>query len=255
LKRRAAVIRSGRATVSVIIPTLDEGGTIGALVRLYAASGADEIVVSDGGSADQTVLEAEGAGAVITQGACGRAQQLRRGAKAASGDLFLFMHADTAPPLSWREHAELVLAKPGTVAGAFDFGVPPGTLRNSFITMVGRARTRLVPIPFGDQGLFLSRDTYFGIGGYPELPIMEDWEIVRRLKRRGRVRLAPARVQTSARRWDRHGLVRPSAMYAAVIAGYAAGVAPEHLARLRDRMDEKGAEPPMDREPRPTTVR
>jgi rSAM/selenodomain-associated transferase 2 len=227
--------------VSVIIPTFDEEAMIGSRVADYAGSGADQVVVSDGGSRDDTRSRAADAGALVVEGPTGRALQLNRGAAAARGEVLVFMHADTAPPQSWCRDALATLSEPGVVAGAFDFGVPPGTLRNALITAAGRIRTRLIPVPYGDQGLFLRRETFVAEGGYSELPIMEDWEFVRRLQRRGRVRLARSRVQTSTRRWDAHGMVLPTATYAAVIGGYLLGVDPVRLDALRRRVDAPDA--------------
>ncbi len=221
------------APVSVVIPALDEQGRVGDAVASALAAGAAEVLVVDGGSTDATVAEAEAAGARVLSAPQGRASQMNAGAAAASGGALLFLHADTTLPPGAAALASGVLAGPGVVAGAFDYAVGTPTATGRLVSTLGRARVRLTRHPYGDQALFVSARTFRDLGGFPDLPTLEDWEFVRRLKRLGRVEVLREPAVTSMRAWERRGLLRATAVNAAVIAAYRLGVDPETLARWR----------------------
>ena len=223
------------ARLSVVIPALDDEALVAAAIDSARAGGADEVLVADGGSRDRTREVAEAAGARVVSSQPGRAAQMNAGADAASGTILLFLHADTVLPPDAAALARQTLAVPGTVAGAFGFAVP-GTARHSrLITTVGRWRTRLTGTPYGDQGLFMPASVFRALGGYPDLPTMEDLELVTRLKRMGRVEVLATPAETSARAWDRHGLVWTTVVNASAIAAYRLGADPDRVARWRQR--------------------
>jgi hypothetical protein len=224
------------ASVSVIIPALDDAGLVASAVASAQAAGAHEVLVVDGGSQDATRDVAAAAGARVIASAAGRAPQMNAGAAEATGDVLLFLHADTTLPPQACSLATRALLDPATAAGGFSFSVT-GTARHArLISTVGRARSLLGGSPWGDQALFVGRDTFTELGGFPEQPTMEDFEFARRLKRFGRVVTLRERTVTSARAWEEHGLLLPTLMNLAVIAGYRLGADPEVLTRWRKRI-------------------
>jgi rSAM/selenodomain-associated transferase 2/rSAM/selenodomain-associated transferase 1 len=221
--------------VSVVVCALDEEALIERAVR-SARCGAAEVIVVDGGSRDATRALARQAGATVVRSAAGRGRQFAAGARAAAGGVLLFMHADTRLPAGWRTRVLETLAQPSVAAGAFSFAVDGERPRDIVAGWLGRARGRLTSHPYGDQPLFVRSHVYADIGGHPDLPVMEDWELVARLKRLGRIEIVPDRAPSSPRAWDAFGLTRSVALNAATIAGYRLGVDPERLAALRGRV-------------------
>ena len=223
------------ATVSVVIPALNEAGCIGAAVASALDGGAAEVIVADGGSSDATAEIASAAGARVIVSATGRATQMNAGAAEAVGDILLFQHADTVLPPKAARLAREALGRAGVVAGAFGYAVDSATATGRLVSTLGRARARVTHHPYGDQGLFVSAGVFRDLGGYPEMPTLEDWEFVARLRRLGRVHVLRERAVTSLRAWEQRGLVATTVVNAAVIAGYRLGLDPERLARWRQR--------------------
>lgn len=224
------------AAVSVIVPALDDARLIGAAVASARAALAHEVIVVDGGSRDLTRQTAEAAGAQIVDSPPGRAVQMNAGAARASGEVLLFLHADTLLPAGGCRLAADALSSPAVSAGGFGFSVPDTARHSRLISAAGRWRARLGGLPWGDQALFMSRDVFRELGGFPEQPVMEDMELVHRLRRFGRVVTLPQRAITSARAWDEHGLLLPTAVNLAAIAAYRAGADPRRIAAWRSRI-------------------
>jgi rSAM/selenodomain-associated transferase 2 len=215
--------------LSVVVPALNAEGVLGAcLARL---GGADEIVVVDGGSTDRTVAIAEAAGARVVLAPRGRGVQLRAGAEAARWDWFLFLHADTLLGDGWREAAQAHAAAHPGKAAACRFRLADPAWQARWIERGVRLRSRLLALPYGDQGLLVSRALYEAVGGYRPLPLMEDVDLVRRIGRR-RLRLLDVEAATSAARWRRDGWVRRSGRNLFCLACWRVGMAPERVARL-----------------------
>jgi rSAM/selenodomain-associated transferase 2 len=221
--------------LSVIIPVLDEARRIGdRLAELRSLVGVDEILVVDGGSRDGTADAARrAAGVRVLEAPRGRGPQMNAGVRAARGDVLLFLHADASLPAdatAWVEHA---LAEPGVVAGAFRIRTRADGGRNWLGPLLRLAdlRSRLTRLPYGDQALFVRREAFERAGGFPDQPLMEDVELARRLRGLGRIRIVPAVVQVSGRRF----LARPVRALLAMRLFpmlYRLGVSPERLARL-----------------------
>jgi hypothetical protein len=146
------------------------------------------------------------------------------------------VHADTLVPADAAALARAALLAPGVVAGAFGFAVSAQVRNAGLLNFAGHWRSRLTNHPHGDQGLFVSATTFRALGGYPEMPTMEDWELVARLRRLGRVVVLREAAETSARAWEEHGLLRPTLLNLCVIAAYRLGVNPQRLARWRRRI-------------------
>ncbi|MDT8389944.1 MAG: TIGR04283 family arsenosugar biosynthesis glycosyltransferase [Lentisphaeria bacterium] len=227
---------TGRARVSVVIPTLNEAEALPAtLERLRGVEGV-EIIVADGGSRDATCAIAEQADATVIEVAGGRAAQQNAGAARADGRHLLFLHADTLLPDNFADTVRRALDNPATVAGAFKLRTDGRGPRMRLVEWATNLRSSVLHLPYGDQGLFLEKRVFNELGGFGDLPIMEDFDLVRRLRRRGRVVTVPDRVVTSARRWRRLGVLRTLLRNQAMILGYWLGVSPERLARFYRRM-------------------
>ncbi len=225
----------GAGRISVIIPTLNEAVGIVACLASVGPSPDVEVIVADGGSADATAELARRAGARVVAAPRGRACQMNAGAAASRGELLLFLHADTRLPPGWEAEVRQVLARPGAAAGAFRFRLDQRTAGLRFIELSVAWRCRLAKMPYGDQGLFLRRADFLALGGYPDLPIMEDCELVRGLKRRGSIIVSPLPAITSARRWRKKGLITTTALNSLVLIAFYLGYPPRLLRRLYDR--------------------
>jgi len=206
--------------ISVIIPVLDEAENIEA--RLQAIDLADnvEVIVVDGGSQDDTVTRSQSLGVRVLQTKPGRAHQMNVGAAAAAGNLLLFLHADTQLPPNFADLVRHTLAQPTVSAGAFELKIDDPMPGLRWVEWGVKWRSRLLQLPYGDQALFLKAATFHAIGGFLDLPIMEDFELVQRLRTRGRVAIAPAAVLTSSRRWKKLGIWRTTLINQLTIVAY-----------------------------------
>jgi hypothetical protein len=219
--------------LSVIVPVLDEERRIAAaLAALRATPGITETIVVDGGSHDRTVALATAAGARILHAPRGRGSQMNAGARAASGAVLLFLHADVTLPLDAAADVARALAAPDVVAGAFRTRtVADGTGRRlGPLLRLADVRSRIARLPYGDQALFVRRDAFFAAGGFPDQPLMEDVELARRLRQRGRIVVVPAVVCVSGRRFAAHPVRAVVTMRVFPIL-YRLGVPPRVLAR------------------------
>ena len=215
--------------VSVIIPTLNEEACLAETLNLLRTHRPHEVIVADGGSSDATRRLAARADRLV-HGPRGRALQMNAGAACATGDILLFLHADCSLEPGALDEAERRLGKPGVAAGCFTMRVrAPGPLYR-LIDACATARVRLTGLVYGDQGLFLRRDVFERVGGFPPLKLMEDVFISRALRRLGRVIVLPQRIEVSPRRWQRVGLVRQTLRNWALTALAAGGVPPDRLA-------------------------
>jgi len=221
---------AGKGRVSVIIPALNEAGALPQTIAAAHRGGPHEIIVVDGGSTDGTREIARAHDAITLSSPPGRATQMNRGAAIATGEWLLFLHADTLLPNDYAAHLQQTLAAPGVVAGAFEFAIAEMFPGRRWIERATNARARRWQLPYGDQALFLRRESFHRAGGFRELPIMEDYEFVRRLRAQGRIALAPAAALTSGRRWRELGAVRTTLLNQAIFLGYHLGVPPARLA-------------------------
>ncbi len=194
--------------VSVVIPTLNEADTIERTLACIRQAGECEIIIVDGGSDDGTLEIARKSADRVLSAQRGRACQMNAGAQVATGETLLFLHADTLPPAGFPHLIEQALTDPDVVGGRFDVDLDAPGWPFRMIGALMNIRSRLTHIATGDQGIFVRRETFESIGGYPELDIMEDLELSRQLKRAGKVACLRNRVRTSARRWQKHGVTK-----------------------------------------------
>jgi len=215
------------ATISVVVPALDEEACLAETLRSVKA--ADERIVVDGGSQDRTreIAATEGA-RLLSCEAC-RGRQLDVGARAARGDWLLFLHADTRLDPGWRDAA--LRLPPEAAAGVFRLTIDAAGRGYRLLEAMVVFRTRVLGRPFGDQGLLVRRAAYEKVGGFAPIPLMEDVELTSRLRKLGRLGLLGSRAVTSPRRWQRHGLVGTTLRNWSTQALFALGVSPERLAR------------------------
>jgi rSAM/selenodomain-associated transferase 2 len=221
-------------SLSVIVPTLNEGDWITATLtalqplRLRGA----EVIVVDGGSTDATVTRAMPLADRVVVASRGRAEQQNAGARLATGDVLIFLHADTLLPAGADRLIEQALAGEGRVWGRFDveFDASPGLL--AVVAWMMNLRSRASGIATGDQVIFVRRDAFKQTGGFPQLPIMEDIALSKRLKRVAQPAALRTKVVTSARRWRANGVCRTVVLMWCLRLAYFVGVAPGRLARL-----------------------
>lgn len=221
--------------ISIIIPVLHEAATINETVALLRGSDCGreaEIFLVDGdlsGSTVQTVTDSS-VRTIISER--GRAVQMNRGAKAASGDILLFLHADTRLPGNALTLIREAMKDGRFVAGAFDLGFDTERTIFRITETYVFLRTRITKIPFGDQAIFIRRDYFRKLGGYREIPIMEDVDLMKRIRKKGgRVRIIPVKVATSPRRYEREGVFTCTFRNWVLQALFAMGVSPERLAK------------------------
>jgi len=217
--------------ISIIIPVLNEANTInGVLARILGASNV-EVIVVDGGSQDETVALAQSVGVKVIAVTSGRASQMNAGAAVATGSILLFLHADTHLPPAFDTLVRQALQNTGAIAGAFELRIDAELWGIRVIEKMVNWRSRFLSLPYGDQAIFLKASIFKEIGGFPNLPIMEDFELMRYLKRYGKIAIAPAPVLTSGRRWQKLGVVRTTLINQLIIISYFLGVPPAKLAR------------------------
>ena len=225
----------GPQRVSVVIPALNEEESIAATLESVRRGNPHEMIVVDGGSTDETSQHARVAGVAVVECSRGPARQMNAGAARATGNVLLFLHADTLLAEDWPQDAARTLAQDGVAGGAFTFRIAGKFFGRRIIENTANRRARRRQLPYGDQGLFLRRKLFEEMGGFADLPVMEDYEFVRRLRRRGQIVIADSTATTSGRRWKKRGVVRTTVINRLMIVGYHLGFSPRWLAALYGR--------------------
>ncbi|MBW4459811.1 MAG: TIGR04283 family arsenosugar biosynthesis glycosyltransferase [Nodosilinea sp. WJT8-NPBG4] len=225
-----------KPTISVVIPALNEARQLPAVLNTIHPANPVEVIVVDGGSVDGTAEVAEAQGARVVKATPGRSHQLNCGAAAATGSLLLFLHADTRLPEGFARTIRQTLAQPGVVAGAFRLTIDGPGRGLRWVEWGVNLRSRLLQMPYGDQGIFLKAEVFHKLGGFPDLPMMEDFELMRQLRKVGKVAIAPSAVVTSDRRWRTLGILRTTLANQIMVVSYLLGVDPHKLARWYRRL-------------------
>jgi rSAM/selenodomain-associated transferase 2 len=219
-----------RPFVSVVIPVLNDTRAAGQLLPQLSPHPAVELIVVDGGAdAGMGTFLAARPDVRLVRTAPGRGRQMNAGAAIAAGEWLLFLHADSCLPERWREGIATVA--PDAIGGWFRFALDDPAWQARVIERLVAWRVHWLRLPYGDQGIFVRRDAFEALGGFADLPLMEDVNFVRRVKAAGPLREVPLPLVTSARRWRRDGWFRRSTRNLALVTLYFAGVSPATLAR------------------------
>jgi rSAM/selenodomain-associated transferase 2 len=224
-------------SISIIIPVLNEAARIEATIQAITNATVElgiEIIVVDGGSRDSTVELAKAAGANVRSAAGGRSGQMNEGAKLASGSILVFLHGDTLLPQAFDDLVRSALTDGDrkVIAGAFALRIDDPLWSLRWIERGVNWRSRVLQMPYGDQAIFLRAATFWQLGGFPAQPIMEDFELIRRLGRLGKIAIVPVPVTTAARRWLQRGIIKTTLINQLVVLGYFLGISPDYLVRL-----------------------
>lgn len=226
----------------MILPALNEEESLPGAIRSARDAGADEVIVVDGGSVDRTVEGARPLADIVIDVPAGRAAQMNAGARASSGEVLLFLHADSLLPPGSADAVRAAVRRPGVCGGAFSvwLSLSPSAsrYRKAILRATGRmirVRSKIFRAYTGDQAIFVRRDAFEAIGGFPEIPLMEDVEFSRRLTRLGKTVLLPVRITTSGRRWEASGPLRTILLMWALRLSYLLGMPPARCAEFYGR--------------------
>jgi len=217
--------------ISVIIPTLNEAHHIADTLTSIGHGNNTEIIVVDGGSKDDTVSIARQLGATVIEDSPPRSRQMNQGADAASKKILLFLHADTRLPEHFDRYIRRAVHQPGVVAGAFELRIDSSVFSLKFIERIANWRSRFLNMPYGDQAIFMFSKVFHQMGGFPKIPIMEDFELIRRLRKKGDVVTLHQPAVTSPRRWLNHGILRITLIHQLIVVSYFMGISPDTIAR------------------------
>ncbi len=217
--------------LSVIIPALNESAWIARAVDSAWNAGADEVIVVDGDSQDQTSEIAKQRGALVLQSPRGRSFQQNHGAHQATGDVLLFLHADSWLAESVGDQLRKCLTNETTLGGAFQQQIDARGTLYRLLERGNAARVRWRGIPYGDQAIFMRRNVFEQLGGFPSVKLMEDLILMRKFRKLSRPALLPGPVFVHPRRWQQRGVVRQTLSNWSLLSAHAMGVAPDKLAR------------------------
>ncbi|MBW1693027.1 MAG: TIGR04283 family arsenosugar biosynthesis glycosyltransferase [Deltaproteobacteria bacterium] len=221
--------------ISIIIPAINEADNLKQTLVSIGSMDNKEVILADGGSIDGTVQLARSLGLEIVNSSPPKAKQMNEGAFRASGDILLFLHADTRLPENFDNHVRQCFMQSGAVAGAFELGINANIPALRLIERLANWRSHRLKLPYGDQAIFVLSEIFHQIEGFPYIPIMEDFELIKQLSKIGEIITLPFPVITSSRRWENLGILRTTLINQIVIAMYYAGVPPNLIARWYHR--------------------
>ncbi|HUK84190.1 MAG TPA: TIGR04283 family arsenosugar biosynthesis glycosyltransferase [Verrucomicrobiae bacterium] len=221
--------------ISVVIPALNEEASLSATLRQLAARSDVELIVVDGNSIDRTAEIAQQFTPFVFVTRAGRAHQMNLGARHATGDILLFLHADTSLLPGALDELQRRIISDGAVGGAFDLGIDSPRRLCKVVAKVASCRSRALRLPCGNQGLFVWRQVFDALGGFPDIPILEDIAFARRLRRAGRLTFLRSGLITSGRRWNANGVVKTTFVNWWVTLLFLLRVSPRYLRGFYDR--------------------
>jgi rSAM/selenodomain-associated transferase 2/rSAM/selenodomain-associated transferase 1 len=218
--------------LSIIVPAWNEAEYLSQTLEFLGQDEHSEVIVVDGGSTDNTLQIADQSGAKVISSAPNRGRQMNLGAQEASGDILLFVHADTLLPENYARYVRQALSSPDAAGGAFAWKISPPAPFLRITEKTANWRTKFFRLPYGDQGIFVRSSLFHELGGYADIPIMEDYEFVRRLRKVGKLVIIPNPVITSSRRYKELGPFQTTLLNKLMILGYSLKISPEKLARV-----------------------
>jgi rSAM/selenodomain-associated transferase 2 len=222
-----------RTKFSIVIPALHESDRINSLIENIeglTGDGGHEVIVVDGSPAKDTIRAIVNENIINLVSPKGRARQMNAGASIAKGEILIFLHADTELPCNALKSINSAMAQGRYVGGAFELGIDSRKIEFKILARWASLRCRLTRIPYGDQAIFIERDYFNALGGYRDVPLMEDIELMRRIKRRGeKICIVAEQVKTSPRRWEDEGFIYVNVRNAILFFSYMLGVSPEKL--------------------------
>jgi len=219
------------AQISIIIPVLNEADNIESVINQIQKTENIEIIIVDGGSQDHTVEIAQSLGVKVIVTQRGRALQMNAGAKIATGEILLFLHGDTQLPTEFEKDVRKIWINDNIIAGAFQLKIDNSQWSLRLIEKTVFWRSKYLQMPYGDQAIFVKTSTFWEVGGFPEQPIMEDFEFIRRLNRLGKIEILSSSVITSGRRWQKLGVFKTTLINQFVVFGYYLGISPIKLSQ------------------------
>ncbi len=220
--------------ISVVIPVLNEQAIIADSIDRAWKSGAFEVIIADGGSEDDTVATARSGNCQLIISETGRASQMNAGANVASGDVLLFVHADNWLVAGGCDQVRDALKQASCGWGGFRQRIEGRSVLFRWIELGNSLRCQWQSLVYGDQGFFVRRSLFESLGGFPDLPLMEDFELSRRLASQSRPVLLPGPIHVSARRWQATGVIRQTLRNWRISAAYRLGVSADRLAKWYD---------------------
>lgn len=230
-----------KSIISIIIPVYNEAENIQKFLKQFETYSEIEIIIVDGGSTDKTRAKireffiSDRQIKLVTNSQLGRANQMNYGATLATGEILLFLHADTILPDNYQSIIRNIISQKNVIVGAFQLNInsPKKSLR--LVEKIVSLRSHYLSLPYGDQGFFITKDNFDLLGGFADLPIMEDFNFVQKAKRNGKIVIADAAVMTSPRRWQKLGVIKTTAINQLIIIGYYLKISPDKLRNFYHR--------------------
>jgi len=227
---------------SIVIPVLDEADRINSLIchlRTQSSENLLEIIVVDGDPRGETIKVVHDGNVISTTADQGRARQMNAGAAIAGGEVLIFLHADTLLPAEALNKISRILENKKYVGGAFNLGIDSDRILLKYAALHASIRSRINRIPYGDQAIFIRKSYFDKIGGFKEIPLMEDVDLMRRIKKRGdKIYIFSDQVMTSPRRWEKEGVVYTTIRNRILTSLYFLGVGPGKLVKYYRRHSE-----------------
>lgn len=217
--------------LSVIIPVINEEKNLIKILPNFEKTTDIEVIFVDGGSQDNTIQLIKNAGfKVILSPILRRSYQMNLGAENAQGKILLFLHGDTLLPQNYHQIILEVINQKDFILGAFALNIDSKKSIFRLLEMIVNARSNYLSLPYGDQGIFLKKNMFEKLGQYPDISLMEDFELVKKAQKYGKIYLAKSAVITSSRRWDKLGIIKTTLINQLIIIGYYLKISPEKLA-------------------------